>query len=374
MATVVIQRRKGQKHTSYIVRYKDPSTGTPKYYKSFRRLQDAQQAANYLRDLIDNGKTSSIQSARSRMAIMSFREVAGKLADRWKDALERSELRPKTFEEYLSRLQALEKLFDHTLLCEITKQELLNLQKSNLRSTSAVTANRNLFVIKQVFRMGLELRAISEDPAATIRYLSEKAHERNRFLLPLEVEKLVEASRMTKARFYMPALIYLGAEHGASKQEALSLTWGDIRFDYSEHGMIRFYRTKNDHERSEYLMPRTRDALIVWRDHLNILRKRYRLDPMVSDLVFSHADGSPIEEFKSAWKTACRNAGIKNLHFHDLRHTFCSNLILSGADLKNVKEMIGHRDIAMTDRYSHLTMGYKRILQERLSQHYASQT
>jgi integrase len=41
----------------------------------------------------------------------------------------------------------------------------------------------------------------------------------------------------------MPALICLGAEHGASRQEALSLRWQNINFEFGEYGMIRLFRT-----------------------------------------------------------------------------------------------------------------------------------
>jgi site-specific recombinase XerD len=66
------------------------------------------------------------------------------------------------------------------------------------------------------------------------------------------------------------------------------------------------------------------------------------------------------------------SAGFPKLHFHDLRHTFCSNLILSGSDLKDVKEMIGHADLSMTDRYAHLTNMRKLARQEDLAKFYAS--
>ncbi len=77
-----------------------------------------------------------------------------------------------------------------------------------------------------------------------------------------------------------------------------------------------------------------------------------------------------IKNFNKSWWAARREAGIKDFHFHDLRHTFCSNLIISGSDLKDAKEMIGHSDISMTDRYSHLTALHKRSRQERLAEHY----
>ena len=92
----------------------------------------------------------------------------------------------------------------------------------------------------------------------------------------------------------------------------------------------------------------------------------------LKDLVFCRLNGDPIKRFDKAWKETCKIAGIRNFHFHDLRHTFCSNLILTGAGLKDVKEMIGHKDISMTDRYSHLSLDRKLYWQEKLAKHYSN--
>jgi site-specific recombinase XerD len=62
--------------------------------------------------------------------------------------------------------------------------------------------------------------------------------------------------------------------------------------------------------------------------------------------------------------------GISDFHFHDLHHTFCSNLIMSGGDQKDAKEMIGHSDISMTDRYSHITVNHMIGRQEELAEYY----
>jgi integrase len=201
--------------------------------------------------------------------------------------------------------------------------------------------------------------------------LNERDHERTRFLLPPEVEKLVQASRKTRAKHYLPALILLGAEHGASKQEVLSLRWCDINFEYGENGIITLYRTKNKRQRTEFLMLRTRKALLEWRAHLEKKRQRLIGKEIKSDYVFCRIDGTPLKEFKKSWWQALEIASIKDFHFHDLRHTFCSNLILSGAGLKDVKEMIGHSEISMTDRYSHLTLDHRALVQSNLSRHYS---
>lgn len=103
------------------------------------------------------------------------------------------------------------------------------------------------------------------------------------------------------------------------------------------------------------------------------MRHRKKIMEVSSDLVFCRLNGTPIKRVDKAWKRVCEAAGIEDFHFHDLRHTYCSNLLLSGSDLKDVKDMIGHADLAMTDRYSHLVISRNLQRQEKLAEFYSSQ-
>ena len=85
-------------------------------------------------------------------------------------------------------------------------------------------------------------------------------------------------------------MIFLGAEHGASKQEILSLRWSDIDFDFRDSGLVRFYRTKNVKERTDCLMPNTKEALLHWKKHQLLMRRKKKIDYNESDIVFSHHD------------------------------------------------------------------------------------
>jgi len=70
--------------------------------------------------------------------------------------------------------------------------------------------------------------------------------------------------------------------------------------------------------------------------------------------------GKPLTDIRLSFKAACRKAGIEDFRFHDLRHTFASHLVMNGVDLTTVKELLGHKTLAMTLRYSHLSQGHKK--------------
>jgi integrase len=63
---------------------------------------------------------------------------------------------------------------------------------------------------------------------------------------------------------------------------------------------------------------------------------------------------------KTGWWTALEKAGIEDFTFHGMRHTFGSRLGMAGVDLRTIQELMGHKDIKMTMRYSHPTPEHKK--------------
>ncbi|BBO78966.1 hypothetical protein DSCW_63830 [Desulfosarcina widdelii] len=368
MANVKIQKRVRQNGNSYVVTYSDPVTGKSRYYKTFRRMREAQDARNELRQLIDAGKAQSIR--RTKIEMRTFGEVSGSLREIWKTRLKRDRLREETVDGYNDNANLLDREFGGRLLCEISRKDIVEYRDRVADMNSNVSANRRLFILKQVFKHGLKLGAIVEDPSTGISKLSEKAHERNRYLRKHEIQLLIAACRQTRSKHYLPALIWLGVEHGTSRQEALDLKWSDVGLDYTDEAFVRLYRTKNQQERTFNIGYNSLQALLHWREHLKWMRHRKNIVPVETRFIFCRLNGQRIKRFDSAWYSACRFAGIEDLHYHDLRHTFCSHIILQGGDLKDAKEMIGHSDLSMTDRYTHLTLNRKKTLIDRLSDYY----
>jgi integrase len=94
-------------------------------------------------------------------------------------------------------------------------------------------------------------------------------------------------------------------------------------------------------------------------DVLTTTLKVVRMNTPEDSLVFYSRKGTPYRSFRSAFELAVRKAGLDNFTFHDLRHTFASRLVMAGVDLPTVKELMGHKDITMTLRYTHLSSDHK---------------
>jgi len=79
-----------------------------------------------------------------------------------------------------------------------------------------------------------------------------------------------------------------------------------------------------------------------------------------SQYIFCDKSGKPFSDVRTSFFTAVEKSGIVNFRFHDLRHTFASQLVMSGVDLNTVRELLGHKSLKMTLRYSHLAPDHKK--------------
>ena len=75
----------------------------------------------------------------------------------------------------------------------------------------------------------------------------------------------------------------------------------------------------------------------------------------ISGYVFTSQASNRIDaaNLLRAYSSARKKAKLEDVRFHDLRHTFATRLVQSGIDLYTVKELLGHKTIAMTMRYAH---------------------
>ena len=116
-----------------------------------------------------------------------------------------------------------------------------------------------------------------------------------------------------------------------------------LRRDQIRNGFIYLEKTKTKNRRE----------IPVNEDFNQVLKEIRKEQGLTSPHVFLYGK-RVIDRVDRAFKEALRNAGIEDFKFHDLRHTFASHLVMRGASLKEVQELLGHKTMTMTLRYAHL--------------------
>src|SRR6185437_15012916 len=114
------------------------------------------------------------------------------------------------------------------------------------------------------------------------------------------------------------------------------------------------------------LLPQTKngDARTVWLNALACDVIDSLTPGAATDRVFS--SDITLENVSLAFLRACRKVKIADFKLHDLRHTAASWLRMSGADLQDVADLLGHRDLRMTRRYAHLSPAHLSAAVKRL--------
>jgi len=182
--------------------------------------------------------------------------------------------------------------------------------------------------------------------------LPKRPEGRLRYLDEPEIGKLLAACRESRNRYLAP-VVTLALHTGMRKGEILGLEWE--RVDLST-ARLTLVQTKSGKPRGVPIGRAVYDALIALEPDPE--RRRGRVFPRGND-----RRGSQI---RTAFELALKRAGIAGCRFHDLRHTAASHLVMRGASLQDVKEVLGHADLRMTLRYAHLSPAHLRGAVERL--------
>ena len=245
--------------------------------------------------------------------------------------------------------------FGSMLLRQITSWDIERFKSERSKETGKYEVNRELATLKHMLSKAVEWGKLQVNPARVVKKLKE-SKGRVRFLMPDEFQKLYK-----QLPFPLNAISRVAILSGLRKDNILSLKWSFIDF---QNRMLNIPDTKN----SEPLKTPMSQALI---DTLKAIEKHPE-----SEYVFCQPDGKRYQNINfDHFKEALRKAGIdEGFHFHDLRHTAASHLVMSGVDLATVKEILGHKDIQMTMRYSHLAPDHKRNAIENLGKVFSIDT
>jgi len=194
----------------------------------------------------------------------------------------------------------------------------------------------DLSLISQVFEMSIKEWGIPlpNNPCRNIKK-PKVNNQRTRTLTQGEEALLLHYAAQSKA-VLLPHLITLALESGMRLGELLSLTWNHV---YLDRRFAYLPDTKNGTSRS---VPLSSKAIQAFG---NIQRH-----PDTNRIFWTWTHNRAVQ---NVWQRICIKAGIKDLHFHDLRHTATTRLSERLPNILELSSVTGHKDLRMLKRYYH---------------------
>jgi integrase len=276
-----------------------------------------------------------------------------------KGYLRHAQARKRTWREDEDHLQLLLEDLKDTPIAELTPGRLETVLGGlcEQRKWSPATFNRYRATLSALFQFAIRNGKAQSNPARGI-VLRKENNQRVRYLTADEEARLMSVLRSRWPEREAEILVALHSGMRRSEQyRTAQVADGGLKWDHINFraGIIRLPRSKSGKPRH---IPMN-----------SILRRTLDTLPQASvPYVFDSTD--PNKWFVKA----CRIAGVKDFHWHDLRHTFASRLTMAGVPIRHIAELMGHSELQTTLRYAHLAPGYLAGAVERLVEPDAAQS
>lgn len=346
---------RGRPDRCYWVSFKDSLTKKLRWEKCgwASEAWTPEAAQNMRYELLEENRTGKYKPKQERKKdLLLFGELAIKYIE-WAKTNKKS-----WRDDELRYSKHLEEVFSNTRLKAITPFALeglkLNLQKKGL---APATVKHVLILIRQMFNKAVSWGLYDgPNPIKQVK-LPTINNKRLRFLSQDEANSLLEELSLRSKTTHDIALFSLRT--GARFDEVAKLKWQDIDFD---NGIIHL-EGKNSETRQAYMTD----------DIKAILESRNSGIP--DEHIFKNRKtGGKINKVSHAYRRTIEALGLnegvtdpsQKVVFHSLRHTFGSWLAMQGTPIYTIKELLGHKTLAMTERYAHLLPDHKREAIEQM--------
>lgn len=240
--------------------------------------------------------------------------------------------------------------FGRTPIATLTRADVERLHQALGKETPG-QANRVLQLVSSICGRAEDwgYRPQQSNPAYRIRKFRERRVER--FLSAVERSRLEESLEVAaKAKPGEKAYVARGAITavrllsltGCRCGEIVTLEWRMVDL---ERGFLRLPDSKT----GEKVVPMSEDAVAF-----------LRALPKSKGLVCPNDAGGSLANLERSWRSIRKRAGLGDVRLHDLRHSFASDALAAGVDIKTIGTILGHKSVATTERYAHLAPGMVR--------------
>lgn len=301
------------------------------------------------------------------------------LFQQWIQGYVRTKCSPRTLDGYQSIIENhLSPALGYHRLKQLTPKEIQTYYAKACDKLSPLTVHHQHRVLSQALKYGVRQGYLGRNPCELVDPPSPR-RKLMRTLDPAEVNTFLEAA---EGSFYYP-VYYTAISSGLRQAELLGLRWRDLdlgviasisvnRVLYKRRGVSEFRQPKTS--RSRRLVSMTPPLAVFLREYKLERKALYgqigkKLSP--DDLVFASHEGEPLNppSLSRDFARIVKRAGIEDVRFHDLRHTFASLGLKQGIHPKVISEALGHSSVAFTmDTYSHIIEGMQTEAMARLGE------
>lgn len=347
MAT--ISKQSGKKGSTYKVRIRKPNS--PTVTKTFSSRNFADKWARKTELAIEEGTYFDQDESRKH----TIKDLIDRYIEEDLKKLSESDWRVRKqqlnwWKDNIGRL-TLNRVTPALLVVHRHKLKTEPNDKDNVRSGS--TVNRYMAALSAVFGIATtEWQWMPDNPFNRVRREKEP-DGRIRFLSPEERTALLEACKESRSKS-LHLVVVLALSTGMRQGEIMSLSWSQVDIAKKK---ITLLKTKNNQIRVVPLV-----GLAA-----GLLEKHAKVRKLNNPHVFPGRLHTHAEFPRAGWDGAIEKARIENFTFHDCRHSAASELAMNGASLHEIAAVLGHKTLAMVQRYAHLSEQHTMSVVERMN-------
>lgn len=227
---------------------------------------------------------------------------------------------------------------------------------------SPATKNRYKCTLSRVLQLEVIAGRLHRNAARLVQARKEN-NWRYRWLHDDEEARVVKAI-LQNCPAQLPAFI-IALHTGMRAGEQFNLEWPNVDMERRKLFLEKTKNVKGNSKPREIPLNKTAYAMFE-----QLWNEREKLKPEERNHYVFQATRykQPLKCPRQWFETVLRDAQVSNFRWHDLRHTFCSRLVMKRVDLRTVMELAGHRSIQVTARYAHLAPEHNTAAIEKLDE------
>ncbi|OED45230.1 hypothetical protein ACH42_05385 [Endozoicomonas sp. (ex Bugula neritina AB1)] len=240
-------------------------------------------------------------------------------------------------------------VLSHIKLNDFKPQHLFNYCRIRVTECEPQTIWQDISFLRSVFKQARVLLALDIDDEVFIKAmptlkehnLVSKSKQRSRKASTAELDLVLQHLRQPNPKRTIPVadIVEFAFESSMRRSEVCQLKWSNLEADRSIIKIMERKDPSNKHTNDQDvpLTPRALEIILA--------------QPKTSVYIFPYKPDS----IRAAWSKACKKLGINDLRYHDLRRTGLTRLIEAGLTEFEVRQISGHKDVRMLQRYVNIS-------------------